>query len=210
MDVDETCARAARGADRDHAGSDGASCIKALGRAVRPASRCSASLRRRCGRPRAGRRAAGHRVRVRRRLEEVRHHGVRRAVHQADRHPGGLPGPLHVREAARHARGQGQQIDVVSVQGGEIYPGQAHEHDHAARLSASSIARCWPSGSLRHGNAIGGHTLSHVVCYNKKKWPGEHHPKSWADFWDVQKFPGRRVLRREEIWAIEAALRPTA
>jgi putative spermidine/putrescine transport system substrate-binding protein len=60
---------------------------------------------------------------------------------------------------------------------------------------------------LRHGNAIGAHTLSHVICYNKKKWPGEDHPKSWADFWNVQKFPGRRVLRREEVWVTEAALK---
>ena len=98
------------------------------------------------------------------------------------------------------------QIDVVSVQGGEIY--QAKRMNMIMPLDFSVIDRSVLSErQLRHGNAIGGHTLSHVICYNKKKWPGEHHPKSWADFWDVQKFPGRRVLRREEVWAIEAALK---
>ncbi len=98
------------------------------------------------------------------------------------------------------------QIDVVSVQGGEIY--QAKRMNMIMPLDFSVIDRSVLSErQLRHGNAIGGHALSHVICYNKKKWPGEHHPKSWADFWDVQKFPGRRVLRREEIWTIEAALK---
>jgi len=46
-----------------------------------------------------------------------------------------------------------------------------------------------------------------VICYSKKKWPGEQHPASWADFWDVEKFPGRRALRTEEMWTIEAALK---
>jgi putative spermidine/putrescine transport system substrate-binding protein len=46
-----------------------------------------------------------------------------------------------------------------------------------------------------------------VLCYSKKQWPGDHHPASWADFWDVEKFPGRRALRTEELWTIEAALK---
>ena len=98
------------------------------------------------------------------------------------------------------------QVDVVSVQGGEIF--QAKRMNMIMPLDFTVIDRSALSDrQLRHVNAIGGHTLSHVICYSKKKWPGEHHPRSWADFWDVQKFPGRRVLRREEIWATEAALK---
>jgi putative spermidine/putrescine transport system substrate-binding protein len=98
------------------------------------------------------------------------------------------------------------QVDVVSVQGGEIY--QAKRMNMIMPLDFNVIDRsAFAERQLRHGNAVGGHTLSHVICYSKKKWPGEHHPKSWADFWDVQKFPGRRVLRREEVWATEAALK---
>ena len=59
---------------------------------------------------------------------------------------------------------------------------------------------------LRHGNAIGAHTLSHVICYNKKKWPGEHYPKSSGGFLGRAKVSGRRVLRREEVCVTEAAL----
>jgi putative spermidine/putrescine transport system substrate-binding protein len=98
------------------------------------------------------------------------------------------------------------QVDVVSVQGGEMF--QAKRMNMIMPLDFNVIDRSVLSQrQLRHGNAIGAHMLSHVICYNKKKWPGEHHPRSWADFWDVEKFPGRRVLRREEVWVTEAALK---
>jgi putative spermidine/putrescine transport system substrate-binding protein len=98
------------------------------------------------------------------------------------------------------------QVDVASVQGGEMY--QAKRLNMIMPLDFTVIDRSALSArQLRHGNAVGGHALSHVICYNKKKWPGEHHPNSWTDFWNVQKFPGRRVLRREEIWTTEAALK---
>jgi len=98
------------------------------------------------------------------------------------------------------------QVDVVSVQGGEMF--QAKRRNMLMPLDFGVIDRSvLDPRQLRHGNAIGAHTLSHVICYNKKKWPGEHHPKSWADFWDIEKFPGRRVLRREEVWVTEAALK---
>ena len=45
------------------------------------------------------------------------------------------------------------------------------------------------------------------VCYSKKKWPGGQHPNSWADFWNVEKFPGRRALRRDALWTMEAAMK---
>lgn len=33
-----------------------------------------------------------------------------------------------------------------------------------------------------------------VLAYNTNKWPGDNHPKSWADFYDVKKFPGPRGM----------------
>jgi putative spermidine/putrescine transport system substrate-binding protein len=98
------------------------------------------------------------------------------------------------------------QIDAVSVEGEQIV--QAQRMNMIMPLDFNVIDRSvLAERQLRHGNAIGSHSLSHVICYNKKKWPSDHHPKSWADFWDVEKFPGRRVLRREEIWTTEAALK---
>jgi putative spermidine/putrescine transport system substrate-binding protein len=98
------------------------------------------------------------------------------------------------------------QIDTYSVQGEEYY--QAERLKMNMPLDFNVIDRSvLDPRQLRYGNAIGSHTLSYVVCYSKKKWPGEHHPASWADFWDVEKFPGRRAVRTEEMWTIEAALK---
>ncbi len=46
---------------------------------------------------------------------------------------------------------------------------------------------------------------SSVLAYNKKKF-GDHPPQSWADFWDVKKFPGTRALRNHPLATLEAAL----
>ncbi|GLK71526.1 ABC transporter substrate-binding protein [Ancylobacter dichloromethanicus] len=46
---------------------------------------------------------------------------------------------------------------------------------------------------------------SSVLAYNKKAY-GSNPPKSWADFWDVKKFPGTRALRNHPLATLEAAL----
>jgi putative spermidine/putrescine transport system substrate-binding protein len=98
------------------------------------------------------------------------------------------------------------QIDAVSVQGEEIY--QAESMKMIMPLDFNVIDRsALDPAQLRYGNAIGGHSLSYVICYNTKKWPGDDHPKTWADFWNVEKFPGRRSMRTDQLWTIEAALK---
>ena len=47
---------------------------------------------------------------------------------------------------------------------------------------------------------------SSVLAYSQKKYTAEAAPNSWADFWDVKKFPGRRALRNHPIATLEAAL----
>jgi putative spermidine/putrescine transport system substrate-binding protein len=100
-----------------------------------------------------------------------------------------------------------QQIDVLSGGGAEIV--LASRQNMITPIDWSIVDRSVLSErQLRRPNVIGGYTLSMVVCYNKKKWPGDHHPKSWADFWDVAKFPGRRAVRRTPpVWTVDAALK---
>ncbi len=48
---------------------------------------------------------------------------------------------------------------------------------------------------------------STVMGYNLKKFPdAASAPKTWADFWDVKKFPGRRSLRNHPLATLEIAL----
>ena len=45
-----------------------------------------------------------------------------------------------------------------------------------------------------HKYGVGNALTTYVMAYNTKKFPGENHPKSWADFFDVNKFPGPRAM----------------
>jgi putative spermidine/putrescine transport system substrate-binding protein len=47
---------------------------------------------------------------------------------------------------------------------------------------------------------------SSVLAYSQKTYAAGNAPNSWADFWDVKKFPGRRALRNHPIATLEAAL----
>lgn len=43
-------------------------------------------------------------------------------------------------------------------------------------------------------------TWSIVMAYNTDKYPEGTGPESWADFYDLEKFPGRRALRHGVAW----------
>lgn len=52
---------------------------------------------------------------------------------------------------------------------------------------------------------VGGDVFSTVLAWNTKTY-GDKGPQSWADFWDVQKFPGKRSYRKAVAGALEPAL----
>jgi putative spermidine/putrescine transport system substrate-binding protein len=54
-------------------------------------------------------------------------------------------------------------------------------------------------------NWLGVDVYSTVLAYRSDKF-AQNGPKSWADFWDVKRFPGRRALRRSPIDTLEEAL----
>jgi putative spermidine/putrescine transport system substrate-binding protein len=99
-----------------------------------------------------------------------------------------------------------QQIDCCSVSGMEVILAQRLKM--MTPLDWSLIDKsAIDSSQLHHANAIGGTSQAMNVAYSLKKWPGDNHPDSWADFWNVEKFPGRRSLRRDPVWTIEAAVK---
>lgn len=51
---------------------------------------------------------------------------------------------------------------------------------------------------------MGTDVYSTVFAYRTDRMKAE--PQSWADFWDVEKFPGRRALRKNPIDTLEQAL----
>lgn len=61
-----------------------------------------------------------------------------------------------------------------------------------------------PKFAYRHG--IANYTFSFILAYDKTK-VGDTPPQSWADFWDVRRWPGKRAMWSRNILGIcEAAL----
>jgi putative spermidine/putrescine transport system substrate-binding protein len=52
---------------------------------------------------------------------------------------------------------------------------------------------------------VGAIVWSTVLAYDAGKFPGGG-PKSWADFWDVERFPGKRAMRKGPKYTLEFAL----
>jgi putative spermidine/putrescine transport system substrate-binding protein len=44
------------------------------------------------------------------------------------------------------------------------------------------------------------------LCYSTEKYPGDDHPRTWADFWDAKRFPGDRALFNGPYDMLEIAL----
>jgi len=99
-----------------------------------------------------------------------------------------------------------QQIDALTCSGMEVIIAQ--RNGMLTPLDWSLIDRSVLAPvQLSRPNVVGGVSQSMNVTYSTNKWPGADHPNSWGDFWNVEKFPGRRALRRDPVWTIEAALK---
>jgi putative spermidine/putrescine transport system substrate-binding protein len=59
-----------------------------------------------------------------------------------------------------------------------------------------------PGQALKYG--VANYIYTYVIAYNSKKLPEA--PKTWADFWDLEKFPGKRSFWKYMSGALEAAL----
>ncbi|HWT98309.1 MAG TPA: ABC transporter substrate-binding protein [Terriglobales bacterium] len=78
------------------------------------------------------------------------------------------------------SKGLLEEIDYSIVDANKVRPGQA----------------------LKYGCAS--YIYTYVIAYNSKKLPEA--PKTWADFWNVEKFPGKRSFWKYMSGALEAAL----
>ena len=106
---------------------------------------------------------------------------------------------------AMHEAGR-MEMDVLEP--GSVDTPRALKMGMAQKLDWSVIDKsALTPNQLKYGDwAISSITLSTCLVYNKKKWPGDNHPKSWADFWDVKKYPGPRSLQRRVYPNLEYAL----
>jgi len=57
-----------------------------------------------------------------------------------------------------------------------------------------------------HDYGVGIEFWAGAMAFNTEKYPGNNHPKTWADFWNVEKFPGDRALYNGPYDMLEIAL----
>jgi putative spermidine/putrescine transport system substrate-binding protein len=94
--------------------------------------------------------------------------------------------------------------DVVSV---ESAPTERAGREGLLReLPASVFKGLHLTPGAQRPYAAGHLVFSTVLAYNTNAWPGKQPPASWSDFWDVQKFPGKRALRNNPRGTLEIAL----
>lgn len=62
-----------------------------------------------------------------------------------------------------------------------------------------------PPKGFDYPHGVGIYSFSSLLIYNAEKFK-DNPPKTWADFWDLKKFPGKRMLRRDIHAVLDAAL----
>ena len=83
--------------------------------------------------------------------------------------------------AAAAAEGILEELDYTVIDVSDFYPGLWMDH------------------------CVGGDVFSTVMAYNTETY-GDNGPQNWADFWDVEKFPGKRAYRAKVDGALEPAI----
>ena len=96
------------------------------------------------------------------------------------------------------------QWDVVDVGTESVIPMGRLNLLEPLDYSKIDTKDIFPELVLEHG--VGYYYYSTCLAYRKDKFPNRL-PNSWADFWDVQGFPGVRAFQKYAQWGpIEAAL----
>lgn len=82
---------------------------------------------------------------------------------------------------------------------------QAAQADLIQNIDYAVVDKTRISAALAQPKYVGVYTFTYGLTYQTKKY-GANGPKSWADFFDVQKFPGRRTMLADGLYALEIAL----
>ncbi|MBI3457864.1 MAG: ABC transporter substrate-binding protein [Candidatus Rokubacteria bacterium] len=95
--------------------------------------------------------------------------------------------------------------DVANVNTLEVYRGAREGLWESIDYSVIDRTVTGPAPALEHGVPFIGFSIG--LGYSTKKYPTPAEaPKSWADFWDVKRFPGGRTLENRVRYQLEFAL----
>ncbi len=94
-------------------------------------------------------------------------------------------------------------LDIVASGSGSASRAAAEGLLEELDYSVIDVSTFYPTLKMSH--CVGGDVFSTVYAWNTDTY-GDAGPQSWADFWDVEKFPGKRAYRGKVAGALEPAL----
>ncbi len=95
--------------------------------------------------------------------------------------------------------------DVVTGGGASLVRGS--RQGLFERIPAEKVNQDHVYEGARHPYGVPSEIFSTVIGFSTKAFPdGKPQPRSWADFWDVQRFPGKRSFYGRPSTSLEVAL----
>lgn len=94
-------------------------------------------------------------------------------------------------------------LDIVASGSGSAARAAAEGLLEELDYGVIDVSDFYPHLKTKH--CVGGDVFSTVYAWSTETY-GRNGPRSWADFWDVEKFPGRRAYRGKMAGALEPAL----
>ncbi len=93
--------------------------------------------------------------------------------------------------------------DIVSSGSGSAARAAAEGLLEKLDYGVIDVSTFYPT--LKTDYCVGSDVFSTVMAWNTATY-GDKGPKTWADFWDVEKFPGKRAYRNKVAGALEPAI----
>ena len=109
------------------------------------------------------------------------------------------------RHAAREDPGRQQQLGRRPGRVRRAAASAARKGSTKSSTGRSSAARTSTCPDAVNDCGVGAIVYSFILAYDGDKIKSDP-PKSWADFWNVQKWPGKRALRKGPKTTLEIAL----
>ena len=110
--------------------------------------------------------------------------------------------PVSFAKLAAQAKTGNYEFDVTTLGGGDIV--RANDAGLIEKLDPT-LDRTKMAPDQVFQNGVASHAFSTIIAWRKDKYPNGG-PQSWADFWDLKKFPGSRCLQSYAARVLPLAL----
>lgn len=96
------------------------------------------------------------------------------------------------------------EYDIVNCDGDFVFRGAEEGLLEPIDYSVVTNTADWTSGVYEYG--VMSDPYYGAITYNTSQYTEDTAPKSWADFFDTEKFPGKRAMLKQPTFTLEAAL----